>query len=176
MTDILAAIAPLLAESGGSTAIVEIVQAVLSFLSTALIAILGYYTYKVKVNSEKVAVTAKAAAVEVKEAAVKVEEVRTTLEDTTKVTDQKLNDLARDVGSARETGEKIHELVNSAMTLQLKVNAVALRRIAELTNNSDDIAVAALAEKSYLNHEAKQRSIQKRSDATPAPDDTKGAT
>lgn len=54
------------------------------------------------------------------------------------------------------TLEKIHVLVNSGMIAQLKISAVALRRVAKLSNDVDDGAAADLAEKLLHEHERKQ--------------------
>jgi len=59
------------------------------------------------------------------------------------------------------TGEKTHALVNSAMAAQLRVTAVALRRIADVSGNAADMEAAELAEKNLADHQEKQ----KRSDA-----------
>jgi hypothetical protein len=63
---------------------------------------------------------------------------------------------------AKETqkvGEAIHTLVNSNMGAQLKIAAVALRRLADNTTHPDDVAAAVLAEKLLHEHEIKQASV-----------------
>jgi hypothetical protein len=49
-----------------------------------------------------------------------------------------------------------HTLVNSNMGIQLRLNSVALRRIASLTGLPDDAAAASLAESAYAEHLKKQ--------------------
>lgn len=55
-----------------------------------------------------------------------------------------------------KVADKTHALVNSAMATQLRVGAVALRRVAELTGNPDDLIAANLAEAAYQQHIHKQ--------------------
>ncbi len=64
-------------------------------------------------------------------------------------TDWKLNKI-------QETAEATHALVNSASLVQLRLHAVAARRIAGLTGNKDDKEAADLAEKLALEHAEKQ--------------------
>ncbi len=54
---------------------------------------------------------------------------------------------------------QIHELVNSNFTTQLKLTAVALRRVADLTKHPDDIKAATLAEKLLSDREDEQKKI-----------------
>lgn len=63
------------------------------------------------------------------------------------LTDRKLRDIQR-------TGELTHAAVNGSMTTQLRVAALALGRVAELTKNADDVAAAELALKALQDHEA----------------------
>jgi len=57
-----------------------------------------------------------------------------------------------------KTTEMTHELVNSASLIQLRLYAVAARRIADIPNASaEDIAAAIAAEKLVLEHEFKQK-------------------
>lgn len=85
----------------------------------------------------------------------RVAEVKETLARTTTVVDGKLNELAL-VASAT------HILVNSNMAAQLKISAVALRRLADLSRladlpqYADDLAAAELAERLLHEHNAKQ--------------------
>jgi hypothetical protein len=75
-------------------------------------------------------------------AAQKVEAVKVALEASNRVSSKKLDD--------------IHTLVNNNMAIQLKLNAVTLRRMAGLTQEVGDIEAAAAAEKLYAEHMAKQ--------------------
>src|ERR1051326_998852 len=83
------------------------------------------------------------------------EEVRVKLEETNQETAKALNEIA-------VTGNNVHTLVNSNMGVQLKISAVALRRVAELTKNKNDEAAASLAEKSLAEHERKQSMVDAR--------------
>jgi short subunit fatty acids transporter len=78
-----------------------------------------------------------------KEVAVKVAEVKQTLETKSETTEKKL--------------DEIHVAVNGAMSSQMKISAVALRRVADLSKHADDIAAAELAEKTYQDHMSKQQ-------------------
>lgn len=53
----------------------------------------------------------------------------------------------------------VHGLVNGAMGLQLKLNAVISKRLASITRDSNDIEVANLADKIYADHQAAQAII-----------------
>jgi len=87
-------------------------------------------------------ITSKAAAKEANKA-VKVAVV------TAEVASQKADSLA-------EKTEMVHKLVNSGYAVQLKISAVALRRLADITNDAEDISAAELAEKAVQEHEQKQ--------------------
>jgi len=87
-------------------------------------------------------ITSKAAAKEATKA-VKVAVV------TAEVASQKADSLA-------EKTEMVHKLVNSGYAVQLKVSSVALRRLADITNDAEDISAAELAEKAVQEHEQKQ--------------------
>jgi hypothetical protein len=93
-------------------------------------------------------------------AAVKAEEVKDTLADATERTDAALSNLAKVAADTQMTGEAVHTLVNSAMSQQLKIAAVALRRLAEKTRGTEegpeDEKAANLAEEGFRQHEAKQ--------------------
>lgn len=100
--------------------------------------------------------TAAAAASKVKEvgetakvAASKVEEVKRTLASTAQETGKVLSGIV-DVTKAT------HVLVNSSFSAQLKISALALRRIADLTEHVEDIRAAEVAERLHREHEQKQ--------------------
>lgn len=63
------------------------------------------------------------------------------------------------LGKIAKTAESVHTLVNSAMGSQLKLNAVATRRLAMLTNAPVDVDAAAIAEKALKEHESKQEAV-----------------
>jgi len=114
---------------------VEIIKIVFGFLTVSFGGIITLLVARLTQSSAH-------AATKVEEAAVKVEEVKSVLETTTNNTDQKLN--------------AIHTLVNGAMTAQMKIGAIALRRLAILSGDDDDVKAADLAETAYREHEAKQ--------------------
>lgn len=63
------------------------------------------------------------------------------------------------LGKIAKTAESVHTLVNSAMGSQLKLNAVATRRLAMLTNAPVDVDAAELAAKALKEHESKQATV-----------------
>jgi hypothetical protein len=97
--------------------------------------------------------TKSAVATTAKDAAAKVDEVKTTLETTTTNTDGKLN--------------TIHTLVNGAMTDQMRLLAVALKRAADMSGDPEDIKAAELAEESYRRHRARQAAVPAPVDVRP---------
>jgi hypothetical protein len=53
----------------------------------------------------------------------------------------------------------VHVLVNDAMNTQLRISAVALRRIADISQSVGDIAAAEAAERLLQEHELKQKLV-----------------
>ncbi len=84
-----------------------------------------------------------------------MDEVASALSDQNEQTSNKLDGLAQ---VARDT----HTLVNSNMAVQLKLNAVMSRRLANMPNATDDDKRAAeLSEKLFHEHEVKQATVDK---------------
>ncbi len=117
---------------------VGVVQAVIAMVGTLALAYLAYLQLKLKAAVDTAATSATKAA---DSAAVKVAEVKVTAEKQ----DTKL--------------DAIHTLVNSNMAAQLRISAVALRRLSDLTGHPDDVAAAQLAESLFREHEAKQNVV-----------------
>lgn len=63
------------------------------------------------------------------------------------------------IAAIADTGEKTHILVNSSFSAQLKISALALRRIADLTKHPDDEDAAKVAERLFHEHEQKQATV-----------------
>lgn len=87
--------------------------------------------------------------------AIKTEEVKQTLDVRTD----------RDEESAKKLSEVVketHALVNSSFQTQLRIAAVALRRVADLSKLPEDIRAAEDAEKLYTEHKTKQDKLDKR--------------
>ncbi len=122
-----------------------VMLALLSLLSTLISGIIAYYLRALNIQAEQ---TARAA----EQAVVATEKVATVLAVNTADTTVALNEI-------RHTGNATHLLVNSAMSRQLKISAIALRRVAELTGHPDDVEAARLAEISYHDHELKQKPL-----------------
>lgn len=59
-----------------------------------------------------------------------------------------------------ETGDKVHVLVNSSMSAQLKLNAVSAHRIATLTKDPVDYEAAITADKLLKEHELSQKVVE----------------
>jgi len=55
-----------------------------------------------------------------------------------------------------KTSDAVHTLVNSNMGRELKISAVALRRINSMTHVPEDERIAKLAETALTDHETKQ--------------------
>lgn len=55
-----------------------------------------------------------------------------------------------------KVADKTHTLVNSSFSAQLKISAIALRRIADITKHPDDDNAASVAERLHREHEQKQ--------------------
>jgi Xaa-Pro aminopeptidase len=116
-----------------------IVLAIIGGVNSILLAIIG------SVGGYFIARASKAA----DKAAVQAEEVKETLADSlTKTTDT--------LRQIKTTGEITHQLVNGSLTAQMKLTAVALRRVADVTKDPDDVTAADLAEKAMAEHIAKQ--------------------
>jgi len=58
--------------------------------------------------------------------------------------------------AAQLTNDQIHVLVNGNMGVQMRLNMVQARRLAELTKSPDDIRLAQEAERLFFEHQAKQ--------------------
>lgn len=104
---------------------------------------------KVDANTAITAEIAHNVAVKAEETAIAVAQE---LASAQKVTDAKLLGLA-------ETGTSTHLLVNSAMGLQKKQNALLARRVAQLTNDPEDALAADEAERLWAEHEKKQAAV-----------------
>jgi len=104
------------------------------------------------------------------EAAKKVEEVRIKMEEKEK--DDKIQketvaqilqantaNMDEKLENMSKVNEATHTLVNSNMGTQLNITALALRKVANLTKDPDDMRIATLAEQAYHDHEAKQKIV-----------------
>lgn len=91
----------------------------------------------------------KIAAVASTEAATKVEEVRITAAETK-------FEVATTLAGIVKSTDATHILVNNAMSIQLKANAVLARRIAAMSRDPIDIGVADEAEQKFAEHVRKQ--------------------
>lgn len=135
---------------------------VIGFCSVVAVTLLGIFQGAISaIKVQEVADQAKVAAVKVEEvktqataAAVEVKEVRNTLRSDGAKTAAKLKQMAKVM---RDT----HTLVNNNMEKQLKITAIALRRVAE-NGDPDDIAAAVAAEELLAEHVAKQRIVDSR--------------
>jgi hypothetical protein len=92
------------------------------------------------------------------EAANKVEQVA-------RATAQTNEEVRNSTEAASQQLTSIHTLVNANMGAQLKISAIALRRLAMLTHNEQDIQAAVVAEKLLYEHEKKQAIVDKESRA-----------
>lgn len=93
--------------------------------------------------------------------AAKVEGVQKTLVQSTQESTHRLDDLTAVALATQKLGKKTHRMVNSAMGIQLRISALALRRLAQMTGNPEDIAAAELAEQVYAEHHAAEVVVEK---------------
>ena len=96
----------------------------------------------------------------VDEISVKAETVKNVLAHKQIQTDASLKRLT-------QVTHDVHTLVNSNMGIQLKINYVLADRIASLTNNKNDIAVAKEAHKLFDEHEARQHTVDEYNKSRP---------
>jgi hypothetical protein len=78
-------------------------------------------------------------------AAARVQEVKVDLHKANGVTNEKL--------------DEIHTLVNSNLERSLKISALALRRVADLTGHAGDAEAAKVAEEALAEHQRKQKVV-----------------
>lgn len=131
---------------------VGLLSALIGATSTVILGYLAYLQMKLKAAVDH---AAQAAQKDASKAAVEVEKVS----ETSAINDRKMDDQTRKL-------DAVHTLVNSNMGVQLRVGAVALRRVAELTKHPDDRAAAELAEKLLAEHETKQAKVDSREAAS----------
>ena len=81
--------------------------------------------------------------------------VKTTLAETTAETTKQIAHLT-------VVGEATHTLVNSNMGAQLRISAVALRSLADITKKPRDVAIADEAERLLADHMAKQAVVDEK--------------
>jgi hypothetical protein len=90
----------------------------------------------------------------------KVDEVRIDLQESV----QKVNKID-------QTTTKTMHLVNGAMTVQLRLTSVALRRTAEVTGHPEDIKAAEIAEQDYRDHVELQKDADRGDEVSPRSED-----
>jgi hypothetical protein len=130
-------------DAATATVYVSIATSIAMVASTVGVAYLQTRTRKAVEDSSA------AAKLSAGEAAVQVKEVKSTLETSTSEAMGRIADL-------QKVTNDTHTLVNSNMGVQLKLNASVTRRLAVMTGNADDIAVADLAQSMYDEHVKKQ--------------------
>jgi uncharacterized membrane protein (UPF0182 family) len=115
--------------------IIGIVTSVITLICTIFTGIMAYLMAQLKVKAT--------------EAAVEVKNVANKLDSTTTATETKLNSIAK-------VQDATHKLVNSAMTANLKLLANSRKRIADLTNDPQDIKAALEAREAFELREKEQ--------------------
>lgn len=116
-------------------AITTTIAAFFGFLTTITTSVAAYYMLRLKQQQDA--------------SVIEVSKVKTTLETTTAVASTKLSAIA-------VVADATHKLVNSSMSIQLRIASVALRRVADITKDTHDEEIAAEAEAQYAIHEAQQ--------------------
>jgi hypothetical protein len=115
--------------------------------------------FQTKAMARESARAASRAARRLRAAAIKVSDVKTALVASDARTTKQIDGLIQVAQETQQTGEKIHVLVNSAMSQQLKVAAVALRQLADARGAPGDDEAATLAEHALAEHESKQKMV-----------------
>lgn len=129
-----------------------VILAILSLLGTAVSGVIAVFVAKANASAKNAAVAAD-------DAAYKVEEVRQELKETTATSAEAMAEL-------KTVTNDTHTLVNANMGAQLKISALALRRLAEYTKHPDDVAAAELSEDLLSEHDKKQAVVDKRNAKT----------
>lgn len=91
--------------------------------------------------------------------AIRDEEDRAIVKDTLKTS---TSESSARMGRLEKVTTDTHTLVNANMGKQLKISALALRRIADMTQHPDDDTAARLAEDALAEHEGKQAVVDAR--------------
>jgi predicted DNA-binding protein YlxM (UPF0122 family) len=125
-------------------------QSLFIFLGAAVVAGIQAWTSTRTNNSVRAA--SKLAEKGRSEIADKTEVVRTTLADSTERSEKKLDSIGTVLDAT-------HGLVNSNYGVQLKLVMLALKRLSLITQLPEDIEAAAVAERAYQEHEAKQAAV-----------------
>jgi len=73
-----------------------------------------------------------------------------------KVQKEASDHAATEAAKAAIVGEKVHDLVNSSMGIQLRKHADAQRQIAKDSPTPENLAAAAAAEEDYQEHQRRQ--------------------
>jgi hypothetical protein len=94
-------------------------------------------------------------------ASVKAGEAASLVQENAVFTSERLENLTAVAMGAKKTGESIYKLVNSASGHQLGLYASLARRMANITGDPADMAVAEKAEKMFAEHNEKQSQVDK---------------
>jgi hypothetical protein len=151
------------------TVLLALITGVLGIVSTSISAVVALLMARLNQKATALNEKAERAELKVEEAAVKVDEVKTTLETAKSTeavaragTDAKLDEGLKIAAATEKTVEAVHVLVNSSFSAQLKISALALRRIADLTQHADDMKGAEVAERLLGEHERKQTALDEK--------------
>lgn len=126
---------------------VQIMGAFFGFLGVVVSSVMAYLMARLKIEAVK---TKQLVAV----AAHATDEARIELKAGTAVAAAKL--------------DGVHTLVNSQHSGQLRITALALRRVADLTGHKDDIAAAELAETLLAEHKEQEKKVEEANKAAEA--------
>lgn len=137
------------------TVILASITGGLSLIGTVFGGVLTYYMARMTQQNALAAKQAEIAAVKVAEVAGKAHAVKEALQATTTMTQDKLDGLA-------QVAADTHTLVNSSFAAQLKLTALAMRRIAELTHAPEDVEAAEVAERLFRGHQSKQAVVDRK--------------
>lgn len=151
-----------------------VLQSIIAGVVTLTPVLLAYMQHRttmaVKTASDVAKTASDAANAATQRAAMEVREVKETVKiasDNAVTAAEKVQEVAEKTDAKLENIEhvtqSVHTLVNSAMSTQLKLNAVMARRLADITKGTHeghaDEEAAKLAEQLYSDHEAKQNIV-----------------
>lgn len=128
---------------------VTTITGILGLITTIFTGIMAFMTVKLNIKASAAATAVDGVRIKAEEAASMVNDVKVKLASSTDNVNGKLEEISK-------VGKAVHALVNSAMTAQLKINAIALRRLAFVTNNPEDAAAADVADNLLKEHLAAQ--------------------
>lgn len=135
--------------------IIAIASGALAFLGIMVNGLVAFFVARLNIQGAAAAKEVGEVKVKAQETAEIVKTVKTNLETSNTRADKKLEEI-------KKVSNDVHTLVNSAMKAQLKINVIALRRIAMITKKKGDIDAAKAAETLLAEHEKQAKGASAR--------------